>query len=883
MGIGVRSRGTEPGVGARPGTSTDDSGRWSSGSALAVALGLLALVGTGDRLIAAPGLFALLYLVPVSLAARQAGVRVAAPIAGLAAVSSYLAGGPHASSLEAVGRLVVFLLAALLLTRTGDGRDVLPPDVAAGRRHRTSEQVLEGILDAVPVRIFWKDLDLRYLGCNALFAHDAGLPAARDVVGSDDFQLAWRDQAELYRADDREVMEEDRAKLLIEELQTTPDGTTITLLTSKVPLHDAEGRVTGILGAYMDISERSRAEARRLESEARYRRLFESAKDGVLLLDADTGRVLDANPSLLELVGTTLDALQGRPIWTLGFLDALLGDEARFAEIRDRPDLRHAELALRATDGRTVDVELVSNVYESSQGRVVQFNIRDVSARKGAQASLARLSTAVEQSAEAIVITDAEGTIVYVNPAFESSTGYSREEALGQNPRILKSGRQDPAFYGRMWAALARGEVWRGRITNRRKDGALVEEVATISPVRDAAGRVVNYVAVKRDVTHETRLEERLFQSQKLEAVGRLAGGVAHDFNNLLGVILGYTEILMRESSAGDRRKLEQVHRAAQRGANLTRQLLAVSRKQAIEPKVLDLNLVLQDVEEMLRRLLGEDVDLGLVPGSDLGQVKADPGQVQQVVMNLCVNARDAMPGGGLLRIETANAEIDEHAAAQHTPMEPGRYVMMAVSDTGSGIDDETMARIFEPFFTTKEPGRGTGLGLAIVYGIVKQAGGFVWVYSEVGQGTTFKVYLPRVDEIAEPAAAPPTSPAGRGSEVILLVEDEASLRELAREILVDQGYEVLSASGPQDALQISRGRPERIDLLVTDVVMPGMNGRDLATTLTAERPGLSVLYMSGYTDDVISHKGVLAAKILLLQKPFTSRALLDRVRKALG
>jgi two-component system, cell cycle sensor histidine kinase and response regulator CckA len=383
------------------------------------------------------------------------------------------------------------------------------------------------------------------------------------------------------------------------------------------------------------------------------------------------------------------------------------------------------------------------------------------------------------------------------------------------------------------------------------------------------------------DLTEHTRTEEQLRQAQKMEAVGRLAGGVAHDFNNSLGVILGYTELLLRTADEGQRSKLEQILKTTQRAASLTRQLLAFSRKQIVNPRALDLNALLSDVEQMLGRLIGEDIDLAIVPGPDLGQVVADAGQLEQVVMNLCVNARDAMPNGGLLRIETANAELD---AGDFTPERttPGRYVMLAVSDTGSGIPKDILSTIFEPFFTTKEPGKGTGLGLAMVYGTVKQAAGYVWVDSEVGRGTTFRIHLPRIDE---PALAPAVEVApvpSKGWETILLVEDEAPLRAIAHEILEEYGYRVIEAAGGDEAVALA-SHPEPIHLLLTDVVMPGMNGRELAEALRATRPALRTLYMSGYTDEVIAHRGVLEPGTLMIEKPFGTLALLGRVREALG
>ena len=362
------------------------------------------------------------------------------------------------------------------------------------------------------------------------------------------------------------------------------------------------------------------------------------------------------------------------------------------------------------------------------------------------------LMTAIEQSADGIVITDAQGTIQYVNPAFTRVSGYSREEALGKNPRILKSGKHDEAYYRKLWETILGGEIWQDEITNRRSDGSLYPEQMTITPVRDQRGEITHFIAIKAEVTERKRLEQQLRQAQKMEAVGRLAGGVAHDFNNLLTIISGYSELLLEHPGTVEplRGYVNEIRNASGRAASLTRQLLAFSRQQVLAPRVLDLNAVVANIEKMLKRLIGEDIDLVTVLAESLWPVKADPGQLEQVLLNLAVNARDAMPKGGMLTIETANVEMDRTYAQTHFPLSPGPYVLLAFSDTGIGMDAETQARIFEPFFTTKEKGKGTGLGLATVYGIVKQSGGYIWVYSEVGKGTTFKIYLPRSDEVDE-------------------------------------------------------------------------------------------------------------------------------------
>lgn len=403
--------------------------------------------------------------------------------------------------------------------------------------------------------------------------------------------------------------------------------------------------------------------------------------------------------------------------------------------------------------------------------------------------------------------------------------------------------------------------------------------------IRMAANLTAVAIENVRLFEREQEREAQLRQSHKMEAVGQLAGGVAHDFNNIVAVIMLQSELLLtqRDQSENSRRRIEEIRKASHRAVGLTKQLLAFSRKQVLQPKVLDLNAIVSDMDRMLRRLIGEHIEFLTVPGVGLGQVKADRNQIEQVVMNLAINARDAMPDGGKLTIETANVELDDNYMAHHVSVEPGRYVMLAVSDTGTGMDAQTQARVFEPFFTTKELGKGTGLGLSTVYGIVKQSEGNIWVYSEAGLGTTFKVYLPRLDQVIESGLPEEAqAPLPRGSETVLLVEDEEMIRKAAREILEDNGYRVLEASGGDEALMICREHSARIHLLMTDVVMPQMNGRELAERLTSLRPELKVLYMSGYTDDAIVHHGVLDEGIAFLEKPFTAKALMHKVRELL-
>jgi two-component system, cell cycle sensor histidine kinase and response regulator CckA len=466
-----------------------------------------------------------------------------------------------------------------------------------------------------------------------------------------------------------------------------------------------------------------------------------------------------------------------------------------------------------------------------------------------------------------------------VNDAAVHLYGYSRSEFLAMTIKDIRP----PEDVPKLLAILpgVRGQISAGVWRHRLKGGAVVDvEVASNAIVfQGQAARLV----LASDVSEKKRLEADLLQAQKMDAVGRLAGGVAHDFNNLLGVISGYSQLLGKDLGPEHRglKRVEEIQKAAERAAGLTRQLLAFSRKQMLEMKVLDLNAIVSDIGTMLHRLIGEDIQLVTKVAADLGSVRADRGQIDQVILNLVVNARDAMPHGGQLQIETANVALDEGYARAHSDVRAGRYVQLAVSDSGEGMTAETQSHIFEPFFTTKEAGKGTGLGLATVFGIVKQSGGHVAVYSEVGQGSTFRVYLPRVDE--EAARIIPVAGRGAavgGNETILLVEDADALRAMIREILESAGYAVLECSNAEEAA--SRMTAARADLLLTDVIMPRLSGPDLARELRAARPGLKVLFMSGYTDEAIARRGVLETGARFMEKPFTTEVLLQNVRVTL-
>ncbi len=515
----------------------------------------------------------------------------------------------------------------------------------------------------------------------------------------------------------------------------------------------------------------------------------------------------------------------------------------------------------------------------------IERELREAKGRAALRATEVSYETLVQHAPIGIYRSTPAGRFLAGNGALVGMLGYDSAAAVLRLD-MARDVYADPAERQRL--------VERGSYSDRqyddlettwkRKDGRLLTVQLSVRAARDAAGRVEYYETFARDVTERRRLQQQVLQSQKMEAVGRLAGGVAHDFNNLLTVITSYSDLLLESLPQDDPRRddLEQVRKAAEGAAGLTRQLLAFSRQQVVEPRVISLNTVVEGFEKMLRRVIGEDVELATSLAPDLGPVRADVGQLEQILMNLAVNARDAMPTGGKLTIETASVEQVPGDAGERGARAGRRFVMLAVSDTGCGMDEATKARIFEPFFTTKEPGKGTGLGLATVYGIVKQSGGLIWLYSEPGEGTSFKIYLPQVDATpgAEAAALSPQAP--RGTETVLLVEDAAAVRAVTKQALVRQGYTVLEAPNGEAALRLAQQHRGPIHLLLTDVVMPALSGRQLAQQLAAVRPDVKVLYASGYTDDAVVRHGIVEAKAAYLQKPFTPAMLARKVRAVL-
>ncbi len=630
-----------------------------------------------------------------------------------------------------------------------------------------------------------------------------------------------------------------------------------------------------------------RAFSQLAESERRYRDLFDGAPVGLYRTDA-AGRLVDANLRLVTMLGyPDRESLLGISVRDM-YADPADFERLNAIAARDGAVIGF-NAGIRRRDGSTFWADTNGHPTQDESGRPQYFEgaIEDITERQRAEVALRasemRYRSLVEGSIQAVVI-HRQGTIVFANPAAAQLVGYQTpDELLGASTWsfVAPEGRERLDAYRE---ARARGESvpTRYEFAGLRRGGeAMWVDCSDAEITWDGAPAIL---ATMVDITQRKQLEEQYRQAQKMEAVGRLAGGVAHDFNNLLTAITGYTDLVREDLSPGDphRADLDEVRHAADRAAGLTRQLLAFSRRQVVQPRVLDLNDVVAGMEKMLRRIIGEDVQLQTALAPSLAGVSADPGQIEQVIVNIAVNARDAMPSGGRLTIETGTVELDENYTAAHAEVRAGQYVMLAVSDTGTGMSAGTQARIFEPFFTTKEPGKGTGLGLATVYGIVKQGEGHVNVYSELGQGTTFKVYFPVVASRGEKIPGQHEAAVSGGTETVLLVEDEESVRKLALAVLQRQGYTVLDARDGAHAVEVCRGHPGRIHILLTDVVMPGVGGPEAAGQLKALRPDMKVLYMSGYTDRAIAQQRVLGPDVAFLQKPFTPATLARKVREVL-
>lgn len=662
-------------------------------------------------------------------------------------------------------------------------------------------------------------------------------------------------------------------------------------------IRDQDGKPVGFRGIARDTTERKMAEEALARSEERYRTLVEESFDGIFFQKGY--EIIFANRRLHEMLGYKEGELIGLDHWLVYHPDyqSLTRERAR-ARLRGESPPSTYEVKFLRKDGSSFWGEIHAKVINFLGEPGIQVWARDITERKQAEETLRaereRFRSLSEGAPFGMAMIDSNGTFKYLNSKFKQLFGYDLND-IPNGKTWFRKAYPDSQYRHQVistWLddlkSFQPGEKRPRVFTVRCKDGS--EKIVNFISVLLDSGEFLmtceDITDLKRTEEALRRTEEQLRHSQKMEAIGKLAGGIAHDFNNLLTVIKGYAELscLRLDKSDPLYGNIEEIRKASERATNLTRQLLAFSRRQILDFKVINLNILLKDLDKMLRRILGEDIELTYHLHPDIGKVKTDPGQIEQVILNLAVNARDAMPSGGKLTIETLNVELDEAYARTHVEVIPGQYVMLSISDNGTGMTSEVRERIFEPFFTTKEKGKGTGLGLSTVYGIVKQSSGSINVYSEPGLGTTFKIYLPRVEEEEDrPESRGSDFSPSTGSETILLVEDEPSVRELAARILSERGYRVYSAADGKEALAIIRNHPERkFHLLLTDVVMPGMSGKELADRLKLSIPDLRVLFISGYTDNAIVHHGVLEKGINFIQKPFTPEALARKVREVL-
>jgi PAS domain S-box-containing protein len=661
------------------------------------------------------------------------------------------------------------------------------------------------------------------------------------------------------------------------------DGSVLVVQVAGTVIRNASTEPVSVHCILTDVTRQRQVEEQIRESEERYRLLFEHSPVGILNFDTEL-RLTDCNDRFAEIVGGTRERLLGLDMKSLDDTSmlpalqvALNGNEGR----------REGEY--RTTySGKTIYASMRTAPLYDSHGKIQGgiAIVEDVTRQKRAEVEKERLMFAIEQASEAIVITDVKPEIEYVNPAFEQQTGYSFEEVRGQNPRALQSGQHDAAFYKSMWQTLVRGRVWRGHFINKRKDGSLFEEDATISPVRNREGMIINYVAVKRDVTREVNLERQLTQAMKMEAIGTLAGGIAHDFNNILSAVLGYAEMVNLQLAEDDpvKQDVGQIIAAGNRAAELVRQILTFSRQEEEDLRPVKLQLVIKEALKLLRSSLPTTIELQQEIDAGCGAVLADPTRIHQVLMNLCTNAKQAMGAeNGVLRVTLDEISIDTSSPVSlHPVIKQGRWLDLEVSDTGPGMDPDVREKIFDPFYTTKEKGQGTGLGLSVTHGIVKSHGGEITVACIPGQGTTFHVYLPVIDSERGEVVLNNHVALVRGTERILIVDDESMLINIMERTLVSLGYTVVSFTDSATALQHFRNHADDVDLIITDMTMPHYTGAELAKAVLAIRPQMPVILCTGYSEYLGEEQAKSIGIREFVAKPVDKTTLANTVRKVL-
>ncbi len=683
-----------------------------------------------------------------------------------------------------------------------------------------------------------------------------------------------------------EEVKRTRKSVTVEHVHHDIDGRRRNIEIHAYPVFDDNGKVIQVIEYGLDITERKQAEKASRESEQRYKDLFDNSPELICTLDLQ-GNFTAVNELGKKLIGYSTDEFRG-----MSFRQIIDPEYLSVADANFRKQVEHAveqvgpyELLIRTKSLEAIWLEVETRILtEEGKPTGVHASARNVTDRKRAEADLYLLVTAIEQAGEMIFITDSSGTIEYVNPAFEQTTGYTRQEVVGRTPRFLQSGKHDNAFYENLWETISRGSVWHGNFVNKKKDGTIYQEEATISPVIDPTGRITNYVAVKRDVTDKISLQQQLLQAQKMEAVGTLAGGIAHDFNNLLQIMNMCAETALFRMTGRETGypEMEEIKRTVRSASELTQGLLTFSRRAESKLRPVDLNKELKRLARMLARMLPKMIEIEMSLGETLPTLNADPAQLQQVVLNLAVNARDAMPHGGKLLIETRRIHLNDEYCRAHIGTNPGDHVRLTISDNGIGMDEATRKNIFDPFFTTKAMGQGTGLGLAIVFGIVKNHGGNILCSSELGRGTTFRIYLPVVAGVTDVEETGQFEAFVGGNETILFVDDEASVRNRGAQALRRFGYSVLTASNGKEGLEIYREMRKDIDLVVMDMIMPEMNGSECLSEILKIDPAARIVIASGHTTNGPAHRVIGKGPKATLKKPYGIRQLLNIIRSVI-
>jgi PAS domain S-box-containing protein len=749
-----------------------------------------------------------------------------------------------------------------------------------------SEERYKNLLEVAPVGIaVHSEGEIVFL--NPTGVSLLGGETEEQLIGKPIIEIIHPDGLEKAQSRIKRMMAGERGLYPAEDVYLKLDGTSTNVEVMATPLQYECKRAVQVI--FTDITERKKTEEQLRRSEENYLKLFQDAPLMYVITRNEQGIpfISDCNKLFLNSVGFAREEVIGKPLADFyspesqarlldggGYARALAGEYVM------------GERQLLTRDGRLIQTFLYTMPETDYSGHVTgtRSMFVDVTAERKAEETQRRLATAIDQATEGVIITNTEGTIHYVNPAISRMTGYSKEELRGANPRILKSEEHDSIFYAQLWATIKSGKIWSGRFINRKKNGQLYYEDSTISPVKDTSGAIVNFVAVKRDITEHLELSKQLFQAQKMEAIGTLAGGVAHDFNNLLQAVLGYSELMLqrKKEEEPDYADLQKIYQAGKRGADLVKSLMTFSRKVDTKHVPVDLNQEITSVRSLLSRTIPKTININLHLKGNLESIEADPSQISQVLMNLGVNARDAMPDGGTLTIETTNIQMDEEYCKSHLEAKPGNYVVLTFSDTGQGMDKETLSHIFEPFFTTKEIGKGTGLGLATVYGIVKQHGGQIKCYSELGLGTTFTIYLPAIQVEQDSQAPTVETTIPRGTETVLLVDDEDDIRDLGATLISQFGYKVITANNGKEALEAFQREGNCISLIILDLIMPEMDGRKCLEEILRVNPNAKVIVASGHSESGSANNVMAAGARGFIQKPYNMRQLLTTIREIL-